>query len=59
MNNKKPSGFQFHQERKRKEEESKKLSGSLIKFFKTTNASIHSTSSSVINTFLRSPQGRS
>jgi len=41
MNNKKSSGFQFCQERKRKEEENKKLSGSLAKFFKTTNTSIH------------------
>jgi len=50
MNNKKPSSFQFRQERKRKEEESKKLSSSLTKFFKSINASIHSMSSSVIST---------
>lgn len=45
MSNKKPSGFQFRQERKRKEEESKKLSGSLSKFLKTIpNSSVSSTS---------------
>lgn len=50
MNNKKPSGFQFRQQKKRKEEKSKKLSGSLAKFLKTTNNFIPSTNSSVTST---------
>jgi len=51
MNSKKPSGFQFRQERKRKEKEGKKLSGSLAKFLKATpNASIHFSNSSIANT---------
>lgn len=51
MNNKKPSGFQFRQERKKKEEEGKKLSGSLAKFLKTTsNDSIHLSNSSIAST---------